>query len=118
MKLKYIKIRGYKNLDFEMKFPNDGVAVLIGNNGSGKSNVLEAISLVFGYYYDNNLIEKPSFEYVIRYEKNGQSIALTNKRELIDEYLLLFDDQMNLKNNYIHLNCFVSNESNSFKSVG
>jgi len=84
MKLKFIKIKGYKNLDFEMTFPDDGVAVLIGNNGSGKSNVLEAISLVFGYYYDSNLISKPNFEYVIRYEKDGQNISLTQNIEQID----------------------------------
>jgi len=83
MKLKYIKIKGYKNLDFEMSFPDDGVAVLIGNNGSGKSNVLEAISLVFGYY-DNSLIDKPNFDYVIRYEKDGQNITLTQNTEQID----------------------------------
>ena len=88
MKLKYIKINGYKNLDFKITFPDDGVAVLIGNNGSGKSNVLEAISLVFGYYYDNSLIDKPNFDYVIRYEKDGQSIALTNKIEQINKTLL------------------------------
>jgi len=84
MKLKYIKINGYKNLDFKITFPDDGVAVLIGNNGSGKSNVLEAISLVFGYYYDNSLIDKPNFDYVIRYEKDGQNITLTQNTEQID----------------------------------
>ncbi|GAX88014.1 conserved hypothetical protein [Lebetimonas natsushimae] len=85
MKFKFIKIKGYKNLDFEMKFPDDGVAVFIGNNGSGKSNLLEAISLIFGYYYNINLINKLNFEYVIRYEKNNEEIVLTNNREYIDE---------------------------------
>lgn len=47
MKLDYIYLDSYKNLkDFEVTF-NEGSSVnaLIGNNGSGKSNVLEALPL-------------------------------------------------------------------------
>lgn len=53
MKLKSLKIEGFKNLTgadgwFTLDFTNkDGITVLIGNNGSGKSNVLEAISAIF-----------------------------------------------------------------------
>ena len=54
MKLYYIYIDGYKNLEnFEMFF-NEGSSVnaLIGNNGSGKSNVLEALATVFAAVYN------------------------------------------------------------------
>ena len=96
MKIKFIKIKGYKNLDFEVKFPDDGVAVLIGNNGSGKSNVLEAISKIFGFYYKDilqkkykeNLFSNLSFEYEIVYEKNSKEETLTNSIEKVDEKLL------------------------------
>lgn len=49
MRLKKLRIDGFKNLnnftiDFESK---DGITVLIGNNASGKSNILEAISAIF-----------------------------------------------------------------------
>ncbi|MBQ1175798.1 MAG: AAA family ATPase [Treponema sp.] len=46
MRLKHFYIKDYKNLkDFSLDFENgNGLSILIGNNGSGKSNVLEAIS--------------------------------------------------------------------------
>jgi len=96
MKIKFIKIKGYKNLDFEMRFPDDGVAVLIGNNGSGKSNVLEAISLIFGFYYKNilqksykkKLFDDLSFEYQFVYEKDNEEVILTNDIKEINEELL------------------------------
>ena len=49
MRLKRLWIDGFKNLnDFEIDFNDkEGITVLIGNNGSGKSNVLEAISAIF-----------------------------------------------------------------------
>ena len=50
MRLKHLYIKDYKNLkDFSLDFENgNGLSILIGNNGSGKSNVLEAyISLYF-----------------------------------------------------------------------
>ncbi len=49
MRLKSLWIDGFKNLkDFNIDFEKqDGITVLIGNNASGKSNVLEAISAIF-----------------------------------------------------------------------
>ena len=49
MRLKHLYIKDYKNLkDFSLDFENgNGLSILIGNNGSGKSNVLEAISGIF-----------------------------------------------------------------------
>lgn len=49
MRIKKLYITGYKNLhnltlDFEA---GNGLTMLIGNNGSGKSNILEAISGIF-----------------------------------------------------------------------
>ncbi|RLA74398.1 MAG: hypothetical protein DRG11_04980 [Epsilonproteobacteria bacterium] len=45
MKLKRLWIDGFKNLNnFEIDFTDkDGITVLIGNNGSGKSNVLDTL---------------------------------------------------------------------------
>ncbi len=66
MKLKRLWVNGFKNLkNFEINFElNDGVTLLIGNNGSGKSNILEVISAIFV-----SLIEKKKvdFEYEIEY---------------------------------------------------
>ena len=48
MRLKKLFIESYKNIHGEYSFEeNQGYIALIGLNGSGKSNLLEAISLVF-----------------------------------------------------------------------
>ena len=47
-RLKKIQIDGYKNLAGDYDFCNNkGYISLIGLNGSGKSNLLEAISIIF-----------------------------------------------------------------------
>ncbi|WP_369177701.1 ATP-dependent endonuclease [Candidatus Thiodubiliella endoseptemdiera] len=63
MRLKKLSVKGFKNLkNFKINFESqDGITVLIGNNASGKSNVLEAISAIFKFLYD---FEKPSLNLV------------------------------------------------------
>jgi len=68
MKLHRFKINSrFKNIaDFELNFLNkEGITVLIGNNGSGKSNILEAISSVFSGLYNHKY--NPSFNYELSY---------------------------------------------------
>ncbi|WP_152059507.1 ATP-dependent nuclease [Aliarcobacter butzleri] len=90
MKLKSLKIKGFKNLTgtdgwFTLDFTNkDGITVLIGNNGSGKSNVLEAISSIFiGLYKISSPNRKPTFSYIIEYSM-GEEPSTDIKIELID----------------------------------
>ena len=48
MKLKKVIIKNYKNLkDVEINFPDSNIIAFIGNNGSGKSNILENIAHTF-----------------------------------------------------------------------
>ena len=60
MKLKKLHIKKYKNLiDFDIDFESgDGLSVLVGSNGSGKSNVLEALSGIFANAYSAKPIHK------------------------------------------------------------
>ncbi|MEZ2414824.1 ATP-dependent endonuclease [Muriicola sp. E247] len=77
MRLQQLKINTrFKNLeDFEIDFSNkEGITVLIGNNGSGKSNILEAISSVFAGLYNNR--RNPSFEYELSYTKDTFNIEV------------------------------------------
>lgn len=77
MKLEYFKIVDrFKNLDnIELDFSGkDGTTVLIGNNGSGKSNMLEAISNVFAGLYDNTF--NPRFKYELRYTKDTHNVEI------------------------------------------
>ena len=53
MKLLSVYIDNYKNLSGTYDFTKqDGYIALIGENGSGKSNLLEAISLIYGKLYN------------------------------------------------------------------
>lgn len=77
MRLEKLKINThFKNLEnFEIDFSNkEGITVLIGNNGSGKSNILEAISSVFAGLYDNK--HNPSFNYEISYIKDTYKVKV------------------------------------------
>jgi predicted ATPase len=75
LKIKEIKIREFKNLrEFEARFdPKSLATVLLGQNGTGKSNLLEAMVVIFR---DLDLGEPPSFEYEIAYECRGKEIRL------------------------------------------
>ncbi len=85
MKLLYLKINGYKNLKGKTEFDfskANNFSALIGINGSGKSNVLEAISIIFASLYRNKKVSfwnkgKP-FEYEIRYILNSNTIKIKN----------------------------------------
>ena len=67
MRLKHVFISEYKNLkNFTLDFDNDSfLEVLVGKNGSGKSNLLEAIIEIFRHLYEQK--SSCSFEYKIRY---------------------------------------------------
>ena len=50
MRIKRISIEKYKNLvEFKCDFSDSNISAFIGNNGSGKSNLLEVITEVFSY---------------------------------------------------------------------
>jgi len=110
MRLKRLWINGFKNLnDFEIDFTDkNGITVLIGNNGSGKSNVLEAISSIFiGLYKMNTPQRKPNFEYEIEYilEEENYHISLTKSQQ--GDMIYSFHKNLNqiqvghFKSNYI-----------------
>lgn len=53
MRIKKISIGRYKNLhDFECEFSDSNISAFIGNNGSGKSNLLEVITKAFRAYLE------------------------------------------------------------------
>ena len=84
MKIRHVSIKKYKNLkDFDCTFSDSNISAFIGNNGSGKSNLLEAITTIFSFAKStiekNNpkLIVSPDVEgYVIEYENAGSVYTL------------------------------------------
>lgn len=78
MRLDKVYIDGFKNLrEFEIDFAEDRLtAVIIGQNGTGKSNLIEAIATVFR---DVDLNRKTRFTYDIHYRLGSRHIRITNR---------------------------------------
>ena len=76
-KLKSLNIRGYKNIEaLKLNFDDkNGITVIIGKNGCGKSNILEAFSSIFAGLYKSRG-HNPVFDYTINYEMNGKDIEI------------------------------------------
>lgn len=77
MKIRSIYIDGYKNLrNIEIFMPEDSpVAAVIGNNGSGKSNILEALTQAFTAVYNEKPVE---FRYKICYSIYDDNFEISN----------------------------------------
>lgn len=83
MRLKSLYIQEYKNIK-EQTFDfsnNTGYIAFIGLNGSGKSNLIEAIALIF-----NGILNKKKipFEYEIKYEHDRKNYTRKNGLARID----------------------------------
>ncbi len=75
MRIKHLGIKAFKNLrDFLIKFDVESpTTVLVGRNGTGKSNLLEAITIIFR---DLDLGEGPTIAYHMDYELRGHQIRI------------------------------------------
>lgn len=83
MRIKTVSIERYKNLhDFECEFSDSNISAFIGNNGSGKSNLLEVIANAFSnaknFAAGKNLPLSldPVLACVIEYELHGTDYVL------------------------------------------
>ena len=99
MRIKEIKItnKAFKNLDVLLENNTSGIMAFIGNNGSGKSNLLEAISAIFKHLYDKKEKDIPfnfSLTYIIgsskdivKITKKGSSVTTEiNSQSKSDPY--------------------------------
>lgn len=76
MKITSLWIDKYKNLnDSHIEFlDNEIPTAVIGNNGTGKSNLIEALLTIFiSVYFD----ESPNFNFQISYEAHGKKVTIT-----------------------------------------
>ena len=77
MKIKRIYIKDYKNIHEQtLTFSAEaGYLALIGENGSGKSNWLEAVSLIFSSLYSKDVL----FHYELEYEHGEHQYIITHR---------------------------------------
>lgn len=77
MKIKELHIKNYKNLDADLIHKSDLIA-FIGNNGSGKSNLLEALSHIFRNLYKSSY--KVDFDYTLEYATSKSNTVHIEKK--------------------------------------
>ena len=74
MRLISLELDHFKNLKrFSIKFGDSFTSVLVGPNGTGKSNVLEALIIIFR---DLDLGVLPAFSYRLRYSCKGSLVEI------------------------------------------
>lgn len=80
MRVDCLYLKDFKNLkEFEVDFDvSSERQVVVGRNGVGKSNVLEALAWIFR---DLDLEEDSDFEYKVRYKCNGSYLKIETKSE-------------------------------------
>jgi len=78
MKITTLNIYNYKNLSIELN-NSSSIIALIGNNGSGKSNILEAISTIFFHLYNKKEKDIP-FNFKLQYIFGGNQNVLIEKK--------------------------------------
>jgi putative ATP-dependent endonuclease of the OLD family len=77
MKLKKIHIKNFKSIkDLEFEFPDSGILVLVGENNSGKSNIIRAIDAICGEgWYGKDKLEDHDF--YLRKRENAIAVTLS-----------------------------------------
>jgi predicted ATPase/archaellin len=78
MRITTLNIYNYKNLSIELN-NSSSIIALIGNNGSGKSNILEAISTIFFHVYNKKEKDIP-FNFKLEYTIRGNQNVLIEKK--------------------------------------
>ena len=90
MRIDWLRLPAYRNLrDFEINFDEtQPTTVLLGHNGSGKSNLVEAIVEIFRGLDSG----KPaSFAYAMRYNCNGSAIEINSNPEAKRRLTIMVD---------------------------
>ena len=101
MRIKSFKTSKYKNLhNIDIKFDADVITLLVGQNGLGKSNLIEILTLIFRNLY--TIKEKKNFiesaiqselsDYIIEYECNGIQLKIDYHDDKLEIYLKNAED--------------------------
>jgi len=123
MRLLELEIDNFKNLknfkiDFDEKHPH---TVLLGENATGKSNLLEALILIFKYLD----LEKPNnipFNYSLRYKKQDNLIEIEKSKTTtikVNREKISFTEFKKSKNDYLpkYVFAYYSGTSNRLEEI-
>lgn len=85
MQLISLWVEDFKNLkNFTINFESqENLSIIIGNNGSGKSNVLEALSSIFSELYIRSGRRNKS-NYILKYQIDDKTIELTQDEIIVN----------------------------------
>lgn len=115
MKLKNIYIEEYRNIK-ETNFDfskHTNYAAFVGLNGSGKSNLLEAISLIFASVYNNSTL---GWNYKLEYAIDDDQVSIENGNMIAnDETVLKKDKEQFLPNQIIA--CYSGEEKRMWEDI-
>lgn len=93
MKIKKLYIENNRNiqkLDLDLS-SQQGLSVFIGNNGCGKSNILESVVAIFASLFDDRDRFKPKFKYTLEYIVDAHNVVISN----IDNCIQIDNQQKN-----------------------
>ena len=81
MKIKRLFVPVYKNVTVNLMLQADQITLLVGQNGMGKSNLLEVLLLIFDELYQlktkGRNAEKQPIHYEMEYECSGRDFGIT-----------------------------------------
>lgn len=88
MKLKNLYVQRYKNLiDFSVNFQSgNGLTMLVGNNGSGKSNLLEVLSGIFHDLFKEKDGRKITCDYTLEYSLSDTNCKVEQRNGVLRCY--------------------------------
>ncbi|MFN6463598.1 MAG: AAA family ATPase [Nostoc sp. DedVER02] len=103
MRIDKVYIENFKNLiNFEIDLAEDFMeTVLIGQNATGKSNLIEALVLIFKYL---DIESTPNFSYTIEYFCRGYKVKVefdTKRTFYIDDTKITIKDFYERRNDYL-----------------
>lgn len=105
MKIKSLWVSEYKNLkNIDLKFNSNLITLLVGQNGLGKSNLIEILTLIFRdldslekeedytswAYYP----EKGQFEFTINFDCNNTDVFITLKKDIFEVKIKPIEDNV------------------------
>lgn len=123
MKIKQLQLRNYGRFeDLTIDFaPTDerkgNVTIIVGNNGAGKSQILQSLATGLSWFVSGLQNKKPLGDFIKSNEiKNGKDIAIINIKAEIDKSLQVINND--IKNLDIYLKSNRQKNDEKFASMG